>query len=127
MIAGIGIDLCRHDRFVHKLQDQNFLQKIFHEQELAMLPYRGQDDLARSSFLAGRWAAKESFVKALGLGIFQVPFSQLCVVRACNGSVPQWAFGPDVQKILQERGINHVFLSISHEGEMAAAVSVLEI
>ena len=127
MIAGIGIDICRRDRFVHRLDDHAFLGKIFHAQELAMLPHRGEDALGKSAFLAGRWAAKESLVKALGLGIFVLPLSQMCVVLACNrAGAPQWQFGPDVRAVLQERGIHHVFLSLSHEADLVAAVSVLE-
>ncbi len=127
MIAGVGIDLCRRDRFVNKLGDQAFLKKIFHPQELAMLPHRGQEALGKSAFLAGRWAAKESLAKALGLGIFALPLPQMCVALACNqNGAPQWQFGPDVQAILQQRGIQHVFLSISHEDQLVVAVSVLE-
>ena len=92
-----------------------------------MLPHRGEDALGKSAFLAGRWAAKESLVKALGLGIFVLPLSQMCVVLACNrAGAPQWQFGPDVRAVLQERGIHHVFLSLSHEADLVAAVSVLE-
>ena len=77
--------------------------------------------------MAGRWAAKESFVKALGLGIFGVPLSQLCVIRSCSGGTPQWSFGPDIQAVLDQRGISHVFLSLSHEAEFVVAISVIEI
>lgn len=126
MIAGVGIDMCRKDRFVEKLDQERFLKKAFHPEELARIKEWSGNPHRQSTYLAGRWAAKESFVKALGLGIFQVPLSQLCALRGDVCGVPRWSLDLAIQTLLEKRGIGNAFLSISYEDNLAVAMTVLE-
>ena len=75
MIIGIGIDLISNDRIkkIIKKFDQNFKEKIFSKNELNDFEnrYKNQDKLTQNAinFFAKRFASKEAFSKALGIGI----------------------------------------------------------
>lgn len=74
MILGIGIDLVSAARIEHLMLqfEKKFLQKIFtnHEINIAEKIKISADDISpRALFYAKRFAAKEAFSKALGLGI----------------------------------------------------------
>ena len=56
MIVGLGIDLVDISRFSKSLEVPNFKQKIFSLDEISLSPLH----------LAGRFAAREAFFKALG-------------------------------------------------------------
>jgi holo-[acyl-carrier protein] synthase len=74
MILGIGIDLVSAARIEHLMLQfgEKFPQKIFTKEEIncaekiKILP---ENFLPRALFYAKRFAAKEAFSKALGLGI----------------------------------------------------------
>ena len=75
MIIGIGIDLISNDRIkkIIKKFDQNFKEKIFSKNELNDFEnrYKNQEKLTQNAinFFAKRFASKEAFSKALGIGI----------------------------------------------------------
>lgn len=67
MILGIGVDLVSIER-INQLKNQfgdKFLERIFTENEVNF----SRTKTAAEFFLAKRFAAKEAFSKALGLGI----------------------------------------------------------
>lgn len=67
MIVGIGIDLVEIDRIraVYQRHQDRFVKRILSEAEQDYV-LRHKDPAAR---LAGRWAAKEAALKALGTGL----------------------------------------------------------
>tara|TARA_A100000164_G_C21816615_1_gene728182 strand:+ start:738 stop:1148 length:411 start_codon:yes stop_codon:yes gene_type:complete len=72
MIFGTGIDMIKLDRVSNVLNryDTKFPKKILGLDELEKYYYYKKKDNNKSlSFLASRFAAKEAFSKALGLGI----------------------------------------------------------
>ena len=62
MIIGVGADLCAVERMEMLLQDSAFLKRYFHPDEQAYILSRG---VFSASSMAGCFAAKEAFVKAL--------------------------------------------------------------
>jgi holo-[acyl-carrier protein] synthase len=70
--------------------------------------------------LAGRWALREAFGKALGVGLEGWSWKEL---RFLDGRL--WAEGELAGK-LQQRGIAYMHGSISHDSGMAFAVVLLE-
>ncbi len=66
-VHGIGIDLCDISRISDMLSKHadSFAKKILHKNELQLFC---QSNL-QASYLAKRFAAKEAFVKALGVGL----------------------------------------------------------
>lgn len=125
MIAGLGMDIVKIRRVetLFEKHGEIFLQKILADDELALLPEKNRFSPEK---IAGKWAAKEAVVKALGCG-----FGSLCAITDIhilhNEAGAPLAHLTGCGKIYAEKlGIDHIFLSITHEKEYAAAVAVLE-
>lgn len=73
--------------------------------------------------LAARFAAKEAFLKALGTGMFQIPFSEIEVLRDDQGR-PYVALRGRAREAAE--GVSRIHLSLSHDGGIAVAFVILE-
>ena len=122
MIVGLGVDLVEilrieriYGRFGHR-----FLEKIFTREELDALP------AGAAPTLAGRFAAKEAAVKALGTGFSRgIGPRQIEIGRdGCGG--PRITFLDRADERRRALGAARCLLSISHERSLAVAVVVLE-
>jgi len=122
MIAGLGIDLCAVSRMEDLVRSDAFLKRYFSPEEAAYI--RGRGAMSAAS-MAGLFAAKEAFVKALGDGFSGIPLSDIAVAHTGLGA-PYYNVTGQAREALDSRGVTQARLSISHEGEMAAAVCVLE-
>ena len=81
---------------------------------------------ARSCVLAGRWAAKEAAVKALGCGFSLGIGPRHIEILPTPTGKPELRFtGPALERARQ-LGVRHIHVSITHERTTAAAVVVLE-
>ena len=122
MILGIGTDLIAVDRFSPETTEDAFLERTFTQVELA--DCRQHED--PSECLAGKFAAKEALVKALGLGMRQgLWFSQIEVTHDEHGAPQIEATGPTASE-LEARGVQRIHLTLSHSAGLALAVVVLE-
>ncbi|OQY20576.1 MAG: 4'-phosphopantetheinyl transferase [Desulfobacteraceae bacterium 4572_35.1] len=123
-IAGIGTDIVRVGRFKRFIQrnDEALLKRMFTTGELDYsLPRKCADQ-----HLAARFAAKEAFVKALGLGLRDgITWHDMEVIRDDLGC-PSLKISGRAAQIVSERNLKHSFLSYSHEEEYAVATVVLE-
>jgi len=123
-IAGIGTDLSRASRFRRFLEkgNQALIQRIFTPSEQAYCLPKADP----SPHLAARFAVKEAFLKALGLGLREgISWQDMEVLRDDLGK-PSLAVSGRAAEILAERGIAVIHLSYSHEGDYASAVVILE-
>jgi len=124
MIIGTGIDIIRVSR-VRKLAERfpdRIGKKVFTTGELQYCLEKA--DAAVS--LAGRFAAKEAVMKALGTGWRSgVRFIDIEVVRAENGR-PSIQLHGKVAKLARDRGIATIHISISHDGDIAIATAIAE-
>ena len=127
-IAGIGLDLIRVDRIERALarHGDRFAQKILGAEELQKFHARRQRSEARGVlFLATRFAAKEAFSKAIGLGMRMPMFWNRVQVLNAPGGRPVLVVGPELRDWYGERfGAAHV--SLTDETDMAAAYVVVE-
>ncbi len=122
MIVGIGIDLVEIERIekIYARFGSNFLKKIFSANELAL------NINPDSSFLAGRFAAKEAAVKALGTGFSQgIGPRQIEILQNASGSPYLNLLGRAKDKA-HALGVRSALLSISHERGHAVALVVME-
>jgi holo-[acyl-carrier protein] synthase len=110
-IYGVGVDLLRVERMEKALarHGSRLLRRLLCAAELREV--RKRTNTARA--VAMCWAAKEAFVKALG------------VVRATNGR-PQLVFSRPMQARLRRDGIGTAHISLSDDGGLVCAYVVLE-
>lgn len=115
-VLGVGIDLCDISRMEQALQNDRFLTRFFTPDEAAYIRSRG---LAASQSMAGIFAAKEAFLKAIGTGL-SLPMKDIEVCHTPRGQPVYRLSG----KALEAVDGGEVLLSITHEGLMAAAVCI---
>jgi holo-[acyl-carrier protein] synthase len=119
VIVGVGIDLAEVTRYRF---DQRklawFARKIYTEGEIAYA-MRKRNWPER---LAGFYAAKEATRKAFGHAI---PWRFVEVGHERSGrptiELHEWA-----ERLMHTRGVRTIHLSLTHTGDMAAAVVILE-
>lgn len=124
MIVGLGTDVIRIWR-IRKLAErfpERIGRKVFTAGELSYC--RAKQDPAPS--LAGRFAAKEAVMKALGTGWRSgVRFIDIEVVTASSGK-PSVELRGKAAEIAGNQGIAAFHLSIAHDGDLAIATVVAE-
>jgi holo-[acyl-carrier protein] synthase len=124
MIVGLGVDISEVDRIREAIEKHGnrFLQRVFTPAEIAYCN-RHRD---RAERFAGRFAAKEAAMKALGTGWSQgVRWVDIEVIRAASGK-PGLALHGVARKIGDRVGMRHVSLSITHSGNTAFAQVIFE-
>lgn len=121
MIVGMGIDVCSIERMRKALErhGDRFFQRICTEAERGDLTGR---DVATA--LAGRFAVKEAFAKALD-GARGVGWHEVQVRRAPSGRPTLELSGNALTK-MAEFGAERWHVSITHDAGVAVAVVVLE-
>lgn len=82
--------------------------------------------VAAAQSYAGRFAAKEAFLKALETGWRGRITWHDMEVHSHEGGAPMLSITGAAATILQERGANRVHLSISHTADHAIAQVILE-
>jgi len=127
-IAGIGTDIVRVERIerAYARRGERFARRILGEQELRVFHARSARDAARGiRYLATRFAAKEAFSKAIGLGMHK-PMSWP-LMQALNGpsGKPEVRLSGLLATWYAERfGPAHV--SLTDESDLAMAFVVVE-
>lgn len=124
MIYGIGTDIVSIERIQQTLDRHGaqFAQRILTDAELVEL----NDVKDATSWLAKRWAAKEAFGKAAGIGIrAPLTLNSIGIVNDAQGK-PNFDVSPAVKAWLDERSIACTHVSISDEREHAIAFVVFE-
>lgn len=117
MIKGIGLDLLELGRIEDSIRKGDRLAKrVLTEREMAM--YQDMSERRKLEFLAGRFAAKEAFSKAVGTGVSkEIGFQDIEILPNDIGAPYLTAMG---------FGSANIFLSITHTEHYAAAQVVIE-
>ena len=128
MIYGIGTDVCDIRRIAATLErrGERFAQKVLGPHEIEVFRVRRAKLEARGvAYLATRFAVKEAFAKAIGLGLRMPMTWRDCeVVNAASGQ-PQIRLHGALALWFAARGlIAHV--SLSDESDVATAFVVIE-
>ncbi len=124
MIFGIGTDIVEVSRIEEAMERHGdaFAQRILTDDEWATF----QKSQTKARFLAKRFAAKEAFAKALGTGLRAPATFQNIGISHDELGKPTLTLHPELQAILDAKGIVHRHLSISDEKALAVAFVVLE-
>lgn len=124
MILGCGVDIVKISRIERALErfGKRFLLRVYCPEEI--------DHCLKKSnpypSLAGRFAAKEAFVKAIGTGFRKgIRLKQICILNDKLGA-PRLYLLDKAEKYFLKRCCKRVFVSISHEREFAIAIVILE-
>ena len=124
MIVGIGIDtvvVSRISKLISKYGDR-FLKKVFTSREIE----DGVRRLDKASFFAARFAAREAFYKALGTGFGRgISLKEVSVVALAKGR-PHLELRGRAEEAVAGGGIDRLHLSITHDGDIAQAIVILE-
>ena len=124
VIYGIGVDLVdikRMEKVLERWGDR-FVARVFTEAEAALCYQRGNPP---SSF-ATRFAAKEAFSKAIGLGMRQGVRWRDIEVFHFPGGRPGLRLHGRSSDLCREKEIHGFHLSLSDEGGFGIAMVVLE-
>ena len=126
MICGIGVDLVRVDRLARALQryGERFLRRVFTDREIAYCQGRAKQGVYQ---FAQRFAAKEAFSKALGVGLRQggIRWREVEVLPDPRGK-PEIQVTGRAAQLCQELGVRGMHLSLTDEDNLAVAMVVLE-
>ena len=124
MIVGIGIDVAevKRIRAVIESQGERFLRRVFTREEVAYCE-KFKNKYER---YAGRFAAKEAAMKALGTGWSRgVRWVDVEVVRA-RGGRPILELKGEARKVADRLGVKNIALSMTHTVEQAIAQVIFE-
>jgi holo-[acyl-carrier protein] synthase len=124
MIVGLGIDIAEVDRIESAIRryGQRFLQRVF---TAAEIDYCQSKANAFERF-AGRFAAKEAAMKAIGTGWRHgVRWRDLEVVREPSGR-PSMRFSGVAEGFAERLGMKRALVSITHTAAQAIAQVILE-
>lgn len=118
-MIGVGIDLVDVARIKTSLEAAQFLDLNFHQSEIELYSQRKQ-----ATFIAGRFAAKEALVKAMGTGFVEgMSLADIEIIRLPNGA-PAIQLHDSVAEIAKKLGIKDWHVSISHTKDYATAIVI---
>ena len=123
-VAGVGTDLTQISRFSRFVEQEktSLLDRLFTATEQAYAMSKRNP----APHLAARFAAKEAFLKALGLGLREgISWQDMNIVRDDLGK-PSMELSGRALEIFEQRSLLSIHLSYSHDGDYAMATVVLE-
>jgi len=127
MIYGIGVDLVKVDRLARVVDryGERFLKRVFTDREIVYCQTRARQGVYQ---FAQRFAAKEAFSKALGVGLRQggIRWREVEVLPDPRGK-PQISVTGRAAELCREMGVRGLHLSLTDEDNLAVAMVVLEI
>ena len=113
-VRGLGLDLCAIPRMQELLESGRSLRRLFTEDEERYIRSKG---VSAAQTMAGLFAAKEAVLKALGAGL-TIPLTDVVISHTALGQ-PQASL---TGKAAELGG--SLVVSITHEGDMAAATAL---
>ena len=123
MVVGIGVDIVEVKRIARALANGNsMIQRVFTEAEADYCQQRKN----LYQHYAGRFAAKEAALKALGTGWAQGIRWKDVEVLSGEGGKPELNLYGKALDVFQESGAIRQLVSITHADAYAVAVVVLD-
>src|SRR3981189_3543146 len=124
MIVGRGVDTREVDRIEAAIERRGrpFLDRLFTPSEIAYC----ETHRHRAERFAGRFAAKEAAMKALGTGWSRgVRWVDIEVIREPSGK-PTLKLSGAAREIADRLGVKSIALTITHSGNTALAQVIFE-
>ena len=122
---GIGVDIVENSRIRKSINNKKFLLRIFTKNEIA----QSIKTNSKVAFFSKRFAAKEAFSKALGLGFRKtLNFKDISIINNKYGK-PSIKIKDKLQNIIKKQFKTNkvnILLSISDENKYSIAFVILE-
>jgi holo-[acyl-carrier protein] synthase len=124
LIVGLGLDIAEIDRIEAAIARHGapLVERLYTPGEVAYC------ESHRNKFerYAGRFAAKEATMKALGTGWRRgVRWRDIEVIREPSGK-PSLSLSGAAKQIAESLGVKNIILTITHSGNLALAEVILE-
>lgn len=121
-ITGLGTDIVECLRIAQMIERHGelFLTRVYTEREIQYCSSRK----AATQHYAGRWAAKEAVLKAMGTGWAKGISWQDIEVRNDEGGRPSILLGGAARELCGRRGVREMLISISHCRSHATATAI---
>ncbi len=123
--VGIGVDIIDNKRFKKLIKDKKFINRIFSKKEISA----SKKKLNKINFFSNRFAAKESFAKALGTGFRnKLNFKDIEILNDKLGK-PFYLINNKIKQIIKKnKKISNfeLFLSISDEKDYSVAFTIIQ-
>ena len=123
--VGIGVDIIENSRIKPLLKNKNFITRTFSRQEILI----SKKNINKINFFSKRFAAKESFAKALGTGFRDnLNFKDIEIMNDKFGKPYYSKTKKITQLIRKEFKVKNFecFLSISDEKEYSTAFTIIQ-
>jgi len=122
---GIGVDIVQNSRIRKSITKKNFLSRIFTNDEIN----KSKKKINKIAFFSKRFAAKEAFSKALGIGFREILNFKDISITNNNLGKPSIKINNKLHNLINKKfktkKIN-VLLSISDESEYSIAFVIIE-
>jgi holo-[acyl-carrier protein] synthase len=123
-IIGLGMDLIQISRIELTLNKhgERFTRRVFHDCEVKLANSRKKN----AEYFAGCFAVKEAALKAFGdFPGRGIPWSEIYITHERTGK-PVLHFEGRAKALADEKGAQRYHVTITHDGDVAAAVVILE-
>jgi holo-[acyl-carrier protein] synthase len=123
-VIGVGTDIIECLRIAQMIDRHGelFIRRVYTDHEIAYCSTKK----AATQHYAGRWAAKEAVLKALGTGWVRGISWRDVEVRHKPGGAPTVALRGGAKEVLERSGITRMHISISHCRSHAIAYAIAE-
>jgi holo-[acyl-carrier protein] synthase len=101
-----------------------FVKRIFSPEEIAYADEK-KGELTRAASFASAFAAREAFSKASGVSMYKVALSRSFCLKRPSAGGPELFVSRDLDADIAE-GRKRAWISLSHDGDYAVAVVVIE-
>ena len=123
--VGIGVDIVDNKRFTNLVKDKKFINRTFSKKEIS----NSKNISNKINFYSKRFAAKESFAKALGTGFRNgLNFKDVEVLNNDLGK-PYYLKNIKIKQFIKKiKKIDNfeLFLSISDEKDYSVAFTIIQ-
>ena len=124
-ILGIGVDIIENSRISNSLENKLFIKRIFSNSEIL----KAKNVKNKKNYYSKRFAAKEAFVKSIGIGFRNnLNFKDISVINDKLGK-PSFTITKKIKKIIKKQfktSSFNFFLSISDEKKYSIAYVILQ-
>ena len=124
-VLGIGVDVIQNKRVKSLISNKRFILRTFSKSEIKF----SKKNFKKSNYFSKRFAAKESFVKALGTGFRNnLNFNDIEILNDKLGK-PYYLKSKKIDNLIKKKfkiKDYDLFLSISDEKDYSVAFTILQ-